>query len=213
MSKGLLIVMSGPSGTGKGTVCDMLCSRNPQIHCSISATTRPPRKGEIEGVSYYFLGENEFNRLRREGALLEWAEVYGHFYGTPLGKVEEALNRGQDVLLEIDIQGAMIVKKNYSEGVFIFLLPPSMEELWRRIRGRGTDSLNVIKKRYSAAYHELNEVWNYDYSVLNERDQVIKAVNCIEAIIKAEKCQVQRNKDMLGKLFKEGEHIDLSLDR
>ncbi len=212
MGKGLLIVMSGPSGTGKGTVCRVLCNRNPQIHYSISATTRPPRRGEIEGVSYFFLAENEFTRLRREGALLEWAEVYGNFYGTPLEKVEEVRNRGQDVLLEIDTQGAMKVKTNYSEGVFIFLLPPSMDELWRRIRGRGTDSLDVIKKRFAAAHRELNEVWNYDYTVLNEKDRVINAVECIEAIIKAEKCQVSRNKDILDKLFKEGECIDLPVD-
>lgn len=211
MQRGLLIVLSGPSGTGKGTVCQEFASRQPRLYPSISITTRPPRQGEVDGVHYHFRSESEFTRLQEAGALLEWAKVYGNLYGTPREDVEGARRRGLDVLLEIDTQGAMQVQKNVEDGVFIFLLPPSMAALWQRISGRGTDSPQVVKQRYAAAYQELHRVWQYDYLVVNQDGQVGSAVERLEAIVAAEKCKVKRHRDFLHQLFKEGETIDLSL--
>ena len=139
MRQGCLIVVSGPSGTGKGTVCSALLSAHPEIAYSISATTRSPREGERHGVNYYFLTKPVFETMISEGELLEWATVYGNYYGTPLQPIKEKLAAGQDILLEIDTQGALKVQERFPDGVFIFLLPPSLMELERRIRGRGTE--------------------------------------------------------------------------
>ncbi|MGI6308900.1 MAG: guanylate kinase [Dethiobacteria bacterium] len=202
MKKGALIVISGPSGTGKGTICTRLCQQNSKLHCSISITTRSPRKGEKDGLNYYFLTEEKFQALIKQGALLEWAKVYGHFYGTLQQRVEEKRAQGFDVILEIDTQGAKQVRGKTKEASFIFLLPPSMDELWARIQGRGTDSPEVIKERFAAAYREVQEIWKYDYVVINEN--ISETVRNIEAIILAEKCRVGRDKNILYRL-KEGE--------
>ena len=211
MGKGLLVVISGPSGTGKGTVCKKLCEQNPSLYYSISATSRPPRRGEKDTVNYFFLTEEQFLELREKSAFLEWARVYDNYYGTPSQKVQEKLNNGYDVILEIDTQGAKQVKNIAKEAVFIFLLPPSMEDLWLRIKGRGTDRQEVIEKRFAAAHHELKEIENYDYVVIN--DNVSEAVCKIESILLAEKCSLIRNKDVLSRLVEEGDKIDLSLHR
>ena len=191
MKQGLLIVVSGASGTGKGTVCNALMESLPELAYSISATTRAPRKGEQDGVNYYFLAREEFEKMIEEGGFLEWAEVYGNYYGTPLKKIQERLAEGQDILLEIDTQGALKVMEKCPEGVFIFLLPPSLEELERRIRGRGTETEESIARRLGAAKEEIGVGRKYKYVVVNDR--VEKAVEQIQAILVAEHCRVEQN--------------------
>lgn len=191
MKQGLLIVVSGASGTGKGTVCNALMESLPELAYSISATTRSPRKGEQDGVNYYFLAREEFEKMIEEGGFLEWAEVYGNYYGTPLKKIQERLAEGQDILLEIDTQGALKVMEKCPEGVFIFLLPPSLEELERRIRGRGTETEESISRRLGAAKEEIGVGRKYKYVVVN--DHVGKAVEQIRSILVAEHCRVEQN--------------------
>jgi len=192
--KGLLIVLSGPSGAGKGTICKALMEKEKDLKLSISATTRQPRSGEIEGKNYFFKSEEEFEKMIENDSLLEWAKVYDHYYGTPKDFVLKNLEEGNDVVLEIDIQGALKIKEKFPEGVFIFILPPSMEELKNRIKKRGTETEEEIIKRFKSAYEELNYVSKYNYVVIN--DSVEEAVEKIRAIIIAEKCRVDRNKDL-----------------
>lgn len=192
MSCGLLIVLSGPSGAGKGTICRELCERNERYRLSISVTTRKPRKGEVDGKNYFFKDVEQFQKMIDEDQLLEWAEVYGNYYGTPREYVEKSLKEGYDVILEIDIQGALKVKEKYPNGVFIFILPPSMEELKKRIINRGTETEEEIMKRFRSAYEELNYITKYNYVVIN--DDIGEAIKKIESIIIAEKCRVDRNK-------------------
>jgi len=192
MGKGLLIVLSGPSGAGKGTVCKALLARHPEVALSVSCTTRAPRSGEREGVNYFFKSETDFKRLIREDEFLEHACVYGNYYGTPKSFVASKLAEGSDVLLEIDVQGALKTKKIFPDGVFIFLVPPSMEELERRIRGRATESEEQILERLGKAKCEMEQVERYDYVIVNDR--VERVVEEIESIIDAEKLKVKRAK-------------------
>ena len=195
MRQGCLIVVSGPSGTGKGTVCSALLSAPPEIAYSISATTRSPREGERHGVNYYFLTKPVFETMISEGELLEWATVYGNYYGTPLQPIKEKLAAGQDILLEIDTQGALKVQERFPDGVFIFLLPPSLMELERRIRGRGTEDEASLACRLQAAQKEIGVAQQYHYVVVN--DEVKTAVAKIVAILTAEHCRVEGNQDLL----------------
>ena len=190
MQKGLLILVSGASGTGKGTVCKKLLSEMPEMYYSISATTRQPRDGETDGVEYFFITVDDFKKKIAEGKFLEYAEVYGNFYGTPLYKIEENLNSGRNVLLEIDTQGALKVMEKIPEGVFIFLLPPSLEELYSRIKKRGTEDEETLKRRFNAAKSEIEVGKKYQYAVVN--DTVDKAVEKIKSIITAESLKVER---------------------
>lgn len=196
--QGILIVVSGPSGTGKGTICRELLRSNPQLKYSISATTREPRVGEVDGVNYLFVAKSQFKAMIDSDDLLEWAEVYGNFYGTPRHYVLEQLKNGYDVVLEIDTQGAMKVKDKIPEGVYIYIIPPSLDELADRIYKRGTDSLETIKKRLNCANSELAQAQNYHYIVVN--DQVETAVQKIETIITAEKFRADRNTDLISSL-------------
>ncbi|ARC86995.1 guanylate kinase [Clostridium argentinense CDC 2741] len=195
--KGQLLVISGPSGAGKGTVCKSLLEKN-DIWISVSATTRKPRNGEIDGVNYFFIDKDEFLAKIDSNDFLEYAEVYGNYYGTPKSKVFEVLESGKDVILEIDIQGALKIKSAYPDGVFIFILPPSMEELRYRITNRGSETPESLKTRLNSAYEEISFASKYDYAVIN--DEVNEAVKKIESIITAEKCRVYKIKDeILGR--------------
>ena len=198
MRKGLLILISGPSGTGKGTVCDLLRQKHPEISYSISATTRQPRPGEQDGVNYYFYTKEKFREMIDQGQLLEWAEVYGNFYGTPKQKVLDRLDAGEDILLEIDTQGALNVMKVMPEGLFIFLLPPSLEELAACLKGRGTETEESLHRRLGAAVDEIKLATKYRYVVVN--DKVEDAQETIANIIEAEHHRSDLNESLLAKL-------------
>ena len=187
---GLLIIISGPSGAGKGTICQSLRQHRPDIFYSISATTRAPRDGEQDGINYYFKSKKEFEEMLARDEFLEWARVYDNYYGTPRAPVTEAIAAGKDVILEIDVQGAMKVKEKAPEGVYVFIVPPSLDVLRTRIIGRATDSMEIINKRMNKALGELSKLYEYNYVVIN--DVVAQAVNKLECIIEAEKCQSQR---------------------
>ena len=192
------MVVSGPSGTGKGTVCGELLAQTPELAYSISATTRKPREGEVDGKNYYYMDKAQFEKMIEEGGFLEYANVYGNYYGTPLGKIEERLAAGEDILLEIDTQGALNVMKKCPDGLFIFLLPPSIGELERRIRGRGSETAESLAKRLGAAKEEIAIGRKYGYVVVN--DTVKRAVERIKSIMVAEHCRVDKNYDIFEEL-------------
>lgn len=183
--KGLLIVLSGPSGVGKGTVRKEIFSQGDMVFkYSISCTTRPPREGEVDGVDYFFKTKEEFEELIKEGKLLEYAQFAGNYYGTPIDFVKQTLDEGKDVFLEIEVKGAKQVREKFPDGLFIFLVPPSLKELKNRITTRGTESEEVIKKRLNVAKEELEMMHLYDYIV--ENDEVKLAAERIKSIIVAE---------------------------
>lgn len=196
MKKGRLFVLSGPSGTGKGTICKKIVSCN-NVNLSVSMTTRNPRDGEAEGENYFFVTDKYFRETLAAGGFLESAEVYGSLYGTPKKPVLESLNRGEDVILEIDIQGALKIKESFPQGIFIFILPPSIEELEQRLRKRGTETEENIRLRLSEAVSELSYIEQYDYCVIN--DDLDDASRSISAIIKAEHLKVN---DVTGQIVK-----------
>ncbi len=202
MAKGFLLVLSGPSGSGKGTVSKALMERNDDIVFSVSATTRPPRPTEVDGENYFFYTKEKFDEMIKNDEFLEYAFVHTHYYGTPKKFVLEEIEKGEIVLLEIDVQGALQIKKNHKEAVFIFLLPPTMDELRDRIVKRGTESEEDINTRFLNAFKELDFVGEYDFFIVN--DKVDLAVLDIEAIIHSERLRVKRHKDIKEQLTKKG---------
>lgn len=198
---GLLLVISGPSGAGKGTICKLLRDHLPELAYSVSVTTRSPRIGEVDGRDYFFKSEAEVHKMIFEGQLLEHADVYGHIYGTPKPYVMDLLSQGKDVLLEIDIQGALQIKKVFPSGVFVFIVPPSLEELKARIYKRGTDSLDTIKERLSSATRELGFANAYDYIVIN--DIASKATQKVLTILEAERYRADRTYVLVDDIIKQ----------
>ena len=200
---GKLFVISGPSGAGKGTIIKRLMTDSDpdRIVLSTSMTTRAPREGEVDGVSYYFVSMEEFQALVEEGGFLEHAQVYQNCYGTPKAPVIENLARGIDVILEIDLQGALAVKESYPEGIFIFILPPSMTELRKRITGRGTESPEIIDMRLSKVMQEVAYIEEYDYCVVN--GEVEEAASRVRSIMTAEHSRVTENVHEIIDRYKE----------
>ncbi|MDB5085539.1 MAG: guanylate kinase [Bacilli bacterium] len=200
VQRGLLIIVSGPSGAGKGTVCKRLAELMPDLWISVSCTTRSAREGEIPGVTYFFKTHAEFEQMMKRGDLLEWAQVYSNYYGTPRGPIEERLEQGYNVVLEIEMQGAAQVKQQFPQGVFIFLIPPSLDELKRRLIGRGSETQATFNERFGSVEQELARMSEYDYVVVN--DTVEAAVERMMAIITAEACSVPRHLDYYHNLMK-----------
>ncbi|MDU5099925.1 MULTISPECIES: guanylate kinase [Peptoniphilus] len=194
MDGGFLLVLSGPSGSGKGTVSEALMKNNDDIIFSTSVTTRTPRPGEVNGENYFFATREEFEKMVENDELLEHAFVHTNYYGTPKQFVFDEIEKGEIVLLEIDVQGALQVKKKYKEAVFIFLIPPTMDELKSRLVKRDTETEDEIETRYRNAFRELDFVGEYDYFVIN--DVIDNAVKDIETIIAAEKLRVKRHKNI-----------------
>ncbi len=187
---GILFVISGPSGVGKGTLRKQLVQEMEDLHYSVSMTTRLPRPGEVDGRDYFFVSEKEFLNRTAAEEFVEWAEVYGNYYGTPWSEIKKSLEKGKNIILEIDTQGAMQVKKQYPAGVYIFILPPCEEELETRILRRGTESPESVRKRLSNIDNELEAIDAYDYAIIN--DSLGDAVEKLKAIYTAEKCRTQR---------------------
>lgn len=200
MKKGLLIVISGPSGAGKGTVYGAVTERLPNIKKSISVTTRSPRPGEKDGVHYHFRTKEEYEKLKSNGEFLETAEVYKNFYGTLQAPVFEMLKNGDDVMFEIDIEGAKQIKAKYPECVLIFIMPPSFEILEQRLRNRGTESEESLATRIGSARAELAQYELFDYIVFNDKADV--ATQKVIDIITAEKCAISRNEQKIINMLK-----------
>lgn len=187
----LLVVITGPSGVGKDTLVRELKRKlGDSLHVAVTATTRPPRPGERHGVHYYFLSQGEFEDLIRKGGLLEHATVYGHRYGVPKAPLREALSQGKDVVVRVDVQGGQFIKSHYPEAVTIFLLPPSEEELARRLRGRGQDDPQQVALRLLVAQEEMAQAQQFDYQVVN--DQLEEAVEAVLAIMARERAKPGR---------------------
>lgn len=193
-NKGLLIVVSGPSGAGKDTICQKLIKENSNIWMSVSMTTRKPRPLEKDGVDYFFVSKEDFLNKINNNTFLEYASYNDNYYGTPKDKVEEKLNEGKDVILVIDINGAVNIKKIIPSALFIFIMPPDMETLKNRLIGRKTESKDKVVQRFITAYNEVNNYKKYNYVVVN--DKVEDAVNKVKSIIQSEKCRVDRIEDI-----------------
>ena len=195
MRKGVLLVLSGPSGSGKGTLVKEYTDKHPEVFLSVSATTRKPREGEVHGVNYFFLTVDEFKKRIEEKGFLEHAQFCENYYGTPRESVEQKLNEGVDVILEIDVQGAMQVKENCPEAVLVFTLPPSYEILRERLIGRGTEAMDVVEKRLNEAHNEIKYADKYDFVIIN--DSIETAAEELGAIFTSSRCRRENNTEFI----------------
>ncbi len=200
MKRGILFVVSGPSGSGKGTICTELMKLRNDVSVSVSATSRPPRAHDVEGRSYFFKTEQEFEQMIENGELLEWVRYCDNYYGTPKKYIEDKLREGINVILEIEVTGALNVKREYHDSVLIFIVPPRYDDLVRRLKSRGTENEDVINKRIGKAIQEIRSIEDYDYLVVN--DTIANAVFCVNAIIDAERNKAERNRDKLEQFIK-----------
>ncbi len=198
--KGVLTIVSGFSGAGKGTLMKALLSKY-KYQLSISATTRSPREGEVHGREYFFLTREEFESMIKNGELIEWAEYVGNYYGTPKAYVEEQLEQGRDVILEIEIQGALKVKELFSDALLLFVTPPSIMELKKRLIGRGTETMGTISKRLLRAYEEASYMSHYDYLIIN--DDLEECVEHTHQLIQQQHCKVERNQIFIEAIIAE----------
>ena len=198
MNKGLLFVVSAPAGCGKDTILEQVLAQTENVGYSVSATTRAPRPGEVDGTHYFFLTREKFEQMIEEGAVLEYTEYCGNYYGTPKKGVEDMLAQGKDVILKIEVEGAMNIKKLFPDCCLVFILPPSMQELERRLRKRGTEDEPTILRRTAQAREEIDTAVNYDYFVVN--DALEDAVQDLMAVIRAEKCRKGRCLDLLRQI-------------
>lgn len=201
MRQGIVLVLSAPSGTGKSTLSEMLLKEFPNLGYSVSCTTRQARAGEIDGVHYHFLGMDDFENKRKNGEFAEWAQVHGNFYGTPLLPLKKMLSAGRDVLFDIDVQGAVQIKKSLPEATFAFILPPSMEELGRRLHKRGLDNEETIFQRLANAKKEIAEAYWYDALVVN--DDLARAYNDLRSFYIASTLMPSHNKSLVEALLGE----------
>jgi len=199
LNRGLLIVVSAPSGCGKGTLLAEIL-KDKDYYYSVSATTRSPREGEVDGVNYHFATREEFEDLIKSDGMLEYAQYCGNYYGTPKKEVEKKLSEGKNVILEIEVQGAMQVKEIAPEGVFVFILPPSVSELKKRLLKRGTEEISVIEKRVSEAVGEIKYAEKYDYVIVN--DDLSTAVDDFKTVISAEKMRTKNSKEIIDEVLK-----------
>jgi guanylate kinase len=196
--KGLLVVVSAPSGCGKGTILAEIM-KSDENYFSVSATTRAPRPGEVDGVNYHFLSREEFESRIAEERMLEYAEYCGNYYGTPADEVEKQRRAGKNVFLEIEVQGAMQIRKKCPDAVFIFIVPPSVETLAERLRGRGTETEEVIAKRVAEARNELLRAPDYDYIIVN--DDLDEAIDDLRTVLRAEKMKTENSKEILSEVI------------
>lgn len=193
--EGLLVIFCGPSGVGKGTILEIAKGRNENIKYSVSATTRNPRQGESDGENYFFKTVEEFKSMIAGDELVEWVEYCGNYYGTPKKYIEDALKHGYDVILEIEVEGAINIKSKYPDAVMVFVAPPSFKELKKRLQGRGTEKADVVEKRLLRAKEEMSFVDKFDYVIVN--DDVEKAANDFQCVLSAEKLQYRRSRNTL----------------
>ncbi len=198
-NRGVLIVVSGPSGSGKGTLLRELHSENERVRYSVSATTRPPREGEVDGVNYFFTTKQEFKKKIEQGEMLEFTSYCGNYYGTPRDYVCKTLDEGYDVILEIDVVGAIKLMELGEQAVYIFIMPPSMQELKKRLVGRNTEDEEVLRKRLEAAIDEIRMADKYDYIVVN--DVIDSAIEKLKAIILCHKCKTVTMKYMIEEVL------------
>ena len=197
--EGVLYVISAPSGAGKTSLCKEIIDIFPNLRHSVSYTTRPPRNGEVHGRDYFFVGKEEFERMAEAGELAEWAEVHGNLYGTSLATLKESRSEGIDLILDIDCQGARQLKGRFEGGVYIFVLPPSIEELRRRLDNRSSDSQEVIERRINNAAGEIKEARWYDYIIVN--DKFSEALEQLKSVLVAEQCRTTRLLQGLSRIF------------
>jgi guanylate kinase len=196
--RGLLAVVCGPSGVGKGTILKLVKERDEKLRFSVSVTTRKPRDGEIEGQNYFYISVDEFKEMIKNDELIEWVEYCGNYYGTPKKYIEDSIKDGYNIILELEVEGAANIKNKYPDSLSVFIVPPSYNDLKRRIEGRGTENIEVIEKRLDRAKEEVKFINNFDYVIVN--DNIENTANNLNNILSVEKFKFKRNNNILSEI-------------